>query len=626
MGYCYYHLQDYELAANSYAKLVQQYPYVSQYRIYYIQSLLKSGDIEEAKHVDSRRENGYELHNMHYQQQQQRSQHELMLQANIKFEERDYNGCRSILNQCVSEDPETMVAHASLHVKDGNYEEALELYSEAFNIQGYDAEIAYHIALCYYMLKEYQDALETINEIIERAIESFPEFTPKLSEENNDEEDDVYCDNETVSNSLKLQETYLIESYNLRAAIEYDMGDITKAMQTLKTMPQRKEEELDPVTLHNQGLMNIEVDVGCGFEKLKFLLSNPPFPPETFGNLLLLYCKFGHHDMSADIMAENSHLTYDFLTEDLFEYLDTVIMTKANPDEAMIRLETEAKKYSLELRKLTHELESKDTSNDKEMNDSRARYDHVMTFFIPILMALASIYWQREEYFRIEQLFRKNADLCVDIDAWRLNVAHTFFIQGGKYKDSIKYYETFVNDKGSESILNIAPIILANLCVSYIMTNQNDEAEEIIKRIDTEEEIQRRNNNKVDLHKHHSCIVNLVIGTLYCEKGNFEFGISRICKSLEPIETKLAADTWFYAKRCLLSLTDQMAKQMILLNRISFKEIIDFLDDVICHGDHLAAKIEDYKIAIEDTPCIGNHISISSEARQLKSLFIKLMK
>jgi tetratricopeptide repeat protein 30 len=39
--------------------------------------------------------------------------------------------------------------------------------------------------------------------------------------------------------------------------------------------------------------------------------------------------------------------------------------------------------------------------------------------------------------------------------------------------------------------------------------------------------------------------VNLVIGTLYCAKGNFEFGISRIIKSLEPYEKKLGTDTWY---------------------------------------------------------------------------------
>ena len=37
----------------------------------------------------------------------------------------------------------------------------------------------------------------------------------------------------------------------------------------------------------------------------------------------------------------------------------------------------------------------------------------------------------------------------------------------------------------------------------------------------------------------HLCIVNLVIGTLYCSKANFEFGISRIMKSLEPYNKKV---------------------------------------------------------------------------------------
>jgi tetratricopeptide repeat protein 30 len=45
------------------------------------------------------------------------------------------------------------------------------------------------------------------------------------------------------------------------------------------------------------------------------------------------------------------------------------------------------------------------------------------------------------------------------------------------------------------------------------------------------------------------CIINLVIGTLYCSKGNYEFGISRVIKAMEPYHTKLGTDTWFYAKR-----------------------------------------------------------------------------
>ena len=57
-------------------------------------------------------------------------------------------------------------------------------------------------------------------------------------------------------------------------------------------MPPRSEEELDAVTLHNQALMNMEAEPSRGFQKLQFLLQQNPFPPETFGNLLVLYVKY----------------------------------------------------------------------------------------------------------------------------------------------------------------------------------------------------------------------------------------------------------------------------------------------------------------------------------------------
>ena len=60
------------------------------------------------------------------------------------------------------------------------------------------------------------------------------------------------------------------------------------------------------------------------------------------------------------------------------------------------------------------------------------------------------------------------------------------------------------------------------------MTSQNEEAEELMRRIEKEEE--RKSYSEPDKPSFHLCIVNLVIGTLYCAKGNFEFGVSRIIK------------------------------------------------------------------------------------------------
>jgi len=49
---------------------------------------------------------------------------------------------------------------------------------------------------------------------------------------------------------------------------------VDQAREALNDMPPRSEEELDPVTLHNQALMNMEADPTTGFSKLNYLLAN----------------------------------------------------------------------------------------------------------------------------------------------------------------------------------------------------------------------------------------------------------------------------------------------------------------------------------------------------------------
>lgn len=41
-----------------------------------------------------------------------------------------------------------------------------------------------------------------------------------------------------------------------------------------------------------QALLHMDAKPSEGFAKLQFLLQQNPFPPETFPNLLLLYCKY----------------------------------------------------------------------------------------------------------------------------------------------------------------------------------------------------------------------------------------------------------------------------------------------------------------------------------------------
>jgi tetratricopeptide repeat protein 30 len=181
-----------------------------------------------------------------------------------------------------------------------------------------------------------------------------------------------------------------------------------------------------------------------------------------------------------------------------------------------------------------------------------------------------------------------------------------------KYKECVRYYEPFVRAHSS-NMLQVQAIVLANLCVAYVMTSANEDAEELMRQVEKEEE-------KLEdgtMPTYHLCIINLVIGTLYCAKGNFEFGISRIIKSMEPYERKLGMDTWYYAKRCLVALLEALAKNMMMIKDETFHEILQFLDQVAHHGKNIKAQINPVD-ANAPTQMVGK------EARMLKKAFLQI--
>lgn len=296
----------------------------------------------------------------------------------------------------------------------------------------------------------------------------------------------------------------------------------------------------------------------------------------------------------------------------LYDFLDSLITQQTSPEEAYRKFDDLANKHTEALRKATKQVQEARLNHDdnavkKAVND----YEEALDRYVPVLMAQAKIYWDLENYTQVEKIFKKSVEFCNEHDVWKLNVAHTLFMQENKFKDATRFYEPIVKKKydnvnikqssfhlfsrtflpvfflvSSESnaaslqILDVSAIVLANLCVSYIMTSQNAEAEELMKKIEKEEEAVSFEDQDKKLF--HLCIVNLVIGTLYCSKGNYEFGISRVMKSLEPYNKKLGTDTWFYAKRCFLSLLEQLAKQLVVLKDSTLQECIQFLEH--CEG------------------------------------------
>ncbi|KAB5554254.1 hypothetical protein PHYPO_G00048230 [Pangasianodon hypophthalmus] len=572
LGYCYYHVQDFTNAADCYEQLIQLHPEVEDYKLYYAQSLYGACAFQDAMKATFLLDSPTSHTKM------------LKLQAAIKYGEEDFPAAMALVEQLPVDDPDTEVDQGCLLYKLGEYEKACAKFTGAMQVLGYQPDLAYNIALCHYSLKQYAAALKYIREIIERGIREHPELGVGMTTE-----------------GIELK--------------KYD-----DAQEALTDMPPRSEEELDPVTLHNQALMNMDTKPTEGFEKLAFLLQQSPFPPATFGNLLLLYCKYEYFDMAADVMAENAHLTYKFLSPYLYEFLDAMLTSQTAPEEAFRKLDDMAGKLTEQLRKVTKQVqESRRTRDDEGLKKAVEHYDQLIEEYIPVLMAQAKIYWNRENYNMVEKIFRKSVEFCNEHDTWKLNVAHVLFMQENKYKEAIGFYEPIVK-KHYDNILNVSAIVLANLCVSYIMTSQNEEAEELMRKIEKEEE--QISYNDPDKKVFHLCIVNLVIGTLYCAKGNYDFGISRVIKSLEPYNKKLGTDTWFYIKRCFLSLLENMAKHMIMLRDAVVQDCIQFLEHCELYGKDVPAIIE--QPLEEERTHIGKN-TVTYEARMLKALFYEVI-
>ena len=69
---------------------------------------------------------------------------------------------------------------------------------------------------------------------------------------------------------------------------------------------------------------------------------------------------------------------------------------------------------------------------------------------------------------------------------------------------------------------------------------------------------------------------------MYCTNNNYGCGISKVITSLQPYNQKLGPDTWYYVKRCFLSLLENMAKHKIIIKDTVNEQCIEFLEQ--CEG------------------------------------------
>lgn len=342
-----------------------------------------------------------------------------------------------------------------------------------------------------------------------------------------------------IGNSQALHESKLIEAFNLKAAIEYQLKNYDGAREALLDMPSRQETDLDPVTLHNYAIFRLDKDPQAAFEKMTFLLGTNPCPPETFGNLLILYIKYNQLDSAADFMAEYAAVAQQLVDPFLRKLMEAMLVRRTLPEEAFQQYDDMSVGLVDNLRNLTKQVQQGRNANDDDaVKRAIVDFDEAIEHYIPIVMAQASIFWDFANWTEVERVLKKSMEYCNEHDVWRLNVGHVLFMQE-KYLDATSFYEPYVQ-KYQANILQVPAIVLANLCVAYIMTSRNDVAEELMRRVEREEESQIKSHASKSKKQYlHFCVVNLVIGTLYCSKGNYEFGISRIIKSISPIPKKV---------------------------------------------------------------------------------------
>ena len=75
---------------------------------------------------------------------------------------------------------------------------------------GFQPTLVYNVALCYYQLKQYAQALKHIADIIERGIHDHPELGVGMITEG--------LEVRSVGNTITLHETALVEAFNLKVS------------------------------------------------------------------------------------------------------------------------------------------------------------------------------------------------------------------------------------------------------------------------------------------------------------------------------------------------------------------------------------------------------------------------
>jgi tetratricopeptide repeat protein 30 len=188
---------------------------------------------------------------------------------------------------------------------------------------------------------------------------------------------------------------------------------------------------------------------------------------------------------------------------------------------------------------------------------------------------LGQALWDENQFDETENLLFRCQQYCNEFTEWKINCANVLFVKE-RFHEASTLYEDIISACSSK-LLALPAAVLANQCVSLIMCDRNNEAEGLLESV-LEAEDEQQDNEQCH---HHSTVINLVIGHLYCSKKNFGFGMDRIFAALSDL-SKVQSETWYYFKTSFMSMlacivSDEATE---FVSDCLIGESVEFLDKV----------------------------------------------
>ena len=353
MGYCNFQIGNFKEAIDMYAYLSNIYPDYQEYKLYQALCFYKIGKLDNAGRIVDSIDDPTLLEKVE------------QLKAAVCFGKNNYNEARDHIKKTGKKDISGIINEGCILFKEKKYMEALKKFFEGRKlIRGYHNQLYYNISLCFYRMGQYEDSLKYIKIIVKKTKESFQ--GSNLEEEKKTNEKQIH----------EIKQSGIVEALNLKAAIEYEKGNFEKAKKILTDLNDILEKygvQKDPTTSHNEAIVKVSDNCADSISKLNELLNSTNPPPETFQNLIHLYCKYRFFDLANEMLVTKPQLASKFIKPDEVDYIKALIQEEKNPEEAIKQYDHIIMNYKKAIDQLNKKLEqSGNDSNNHILEEKKS--------------------------------------------------------------------------------------------------------------------------------------------------------------------------------------------------------------------------------------------------------------